>query len=152
MIALAQQRLVTAASDNSDGVLGAIWNILEKSSVGAILDLDRSILSDEILQTAQRFRLDPWNLAFFWGDWQVLACVDSQKFESFVRFTGAQSITYQYLGRIAEGPVQILGRDGAQIHKLNLIRNENFTAGSYNSAIQDQVDYQLRTPLIAAPE
>lgn len=150
MIALAKERVASAASDNSDGVLGAIWNILEKSNVGAILDLDRSILSDEILQTAQRFKLDPWNLAFFWGDWQVIACIRSTSLDSFASFTRSHSIPYQYLGRIAEGPVQILGRRGAEIHRLNLIRNENFTADSYNSAVQDQVDYQLRAPLIIA--
>jgi thiamine-monophosphate kinase len=148
MIALAEQRFVTSASDNSDGVLGAIWNILEKSNVGAILELDQSVLADEILQTAKRFDLNPWNLAFFWGDWQVIASIDGRKFDDFLRFAAAQSIPYEYLGRIVDGPIQLLGRSGTQIHKLNLIRNENFKADSYNSAIQDQVNYLLHTPLI----
>lgn len=147
---LVQQSLLSAASDNSDGLLGAIWNIAEKSSVRAVLDLDDDMLSTDLLQTAKREGLNPWNLAFCWGDWQVVATVPQDRYPRFVAATAAHGIDFVRLGVFEMGSQMICARYGDRLYSVNLVRNENFAAKSYNKGIQSQVDYQLSAPLFVA--
>ena len=74
---------ITAASDNSDGILGSLWNISEKSKCAFMLNLDNIVLPQYILEFAAKNEINPWNLFFFWGDWQVIITLNPTSLKKF---------------------------------------------------------------------
>lgn len=148
MAALARETTVSAASDNSDGVLGSVWNIVSASHVSAEFELDDHMIPDEVREEAQRADRNCWNLAFFWGDWQVIATVPSASFDAFSRIAARHGIAYTRLGYIARGEPALRAVYRGRKRRVNLIRNENFTATSYNSKPISQVEYQLTEPVL----
>jgi len=149
MAALAREATVSAASDNSDGVLGSVWNIVTASHVSAELELDDRMIPKDVHEEAQRADRNCWNLAFFWGDWQVVATVPSASFDSFGEVAARHAIAYTRLGHIAGGEPALRAVYRGREHRVNLIRNENFTAASYNSKPMSQVEYQLEAPVFS---
>lgn len=139
--------LISAATDNSDGILGAIWNILEKSSVQSHLTLSLELLDRELLEVANREELNPWNLAFCWGDWQVVVAVNRNLVQEFTAVAESNSIHYVKLGCLEEGPPGITAKVENRVYKVRMVRNENFSAYSYNNGTQGQLEHQLRAEL-----
>jgi thiamine-monophosphate kinase len=151
MVALADAGCLTAASDNSDSVLGAVFNIAERSRLTAVLELDEGLLSAEVVNTAGRLGLNPWNLAFFWGDWQVIATVASHEIDRFRAFAADHSIEFTPLGTLTAGEPRTLGRYKGSTYSMDVIRNENFTSRCYNAGFRNHVDYLLGARILGGP-
>lgn len=147
METLSRSGLISAATDNSDGILGAIWNVAEKSNVKACLILDNDLLDREVFDVAKREGLDPWNLAFCWGDWQVLVAVRPHLITQFIKIAENNSIEYLRLGHFEKGLPYITASIAKQVYKVQTVRNENFSLHSYNKGAQGQLEYQLKTSL-----
>lgn len=145
---LHSRELVSAASDNSDGVLGSLWNIAESSDCAIELDMGTPESIDSfVLQTAEVEKVNPWNVAFFWGDWQIIAAIRSDREVDFYNAARQMNMTYSILGRAIPGPPTLFGMVGGKRRKLSLIRNENFIETSYNADIDSNIEYMLRAPL-----
>ncbi|MEW6412787.1 MAG: thiamine-phosphate kinase [Candidatus Zixiibacteriota bacterium] len=147
MSTLRRASVVSAASDNSDGVLGAIWNICERSICGVELELSEKCLPLNVKQAASSHNLDPWNLMYFWGDWQVIVTVPPERVSELRRLADQEQIPYTRLGRAIDGEPRITGRSHRRYGRLKILRNENFIKTSYNTASNDHVEYMLRTDL-----
>ena len=139
--------LVNAASDNSDGVLGTLWNIAEASKCTIELDMSPENLPEYVTEVASEFGYNPWNLLFFWGDWQVVVSVPSARSDDFWRVAKEHSIPVQHLGRVCEGPPKLMGLSEGRRRKLKLLRNENFSKSSFNKNVTEHVEYMLRSQL-----
>lgn len=139
--------LVNAASDNSDGVLGAVWNIAERSKCTIEIDMLPVALPDNVIKVASEFGYDPWNLMFFWGDWQVIASVPLARSDEFWRTSKEYSIPVQHLGHVREGPPRLLGLIEGRKHSLRLLRNENFIKSSFNINVEEHVESMLKSQL-----
>ena len=139
--------LVTAASDNSDGVLGAIWNISEGSKCTIEIDMLPETLPDDVIKAASEFGYDPWNLMFFWGDWQIIAAIASNKAHDFWSVVKEFNIPVQRLGRCSKGSPQILGVRGEHKQRLKLLRNENFVHTSFNLDLDTHIEFMLSSCL-----
>lgn len=149
MSSLASAHLIRAASDNSDGVLGSVWNICERSQCGAELDMNDQSLSQLVVATAQTEDINPWNLFYFWGDYSVIATVSEERFAAFARTSTEANIAYKVIGRIVPGPAALHGVSNGKKHSLRLLRNENFAQLGFNSDVKDHVEYMLREKLVA---
>ena len=143
---LSKQINFSAASDNSDGILGALWNISEKSGCGFEIDFDNIEIPSYIKVIANRLNYNPYNLLLFWGDWQVIATIPESELEKFIDVASDNKIEYTILGKAVSEPI-LLGVLGGKGRELELLRNENFTTLSYNNVIANHVDYLLKTPL-----
>lgn len=141
--------VLSAASDNSDGVLGALWNIAERSECGFEVQMDDRTVPDEVKSVATKFKISPWNLMFFWGDWQVLAAVRSTEVRRFRAICEESAINYLELGWAIDSPPVLYGRNNGQRQRLNILRNENFIPTAFNADIEHQLRYMLYTPLFA---
>ena len=130
---LAERRFITASSDNSDGVLGAIFSIAERSRCCIELDLRQEVIPPSVAQTARSVGLDPWNLMFCWGDWQVIAAIEADSFGDFERTACERSIPFVPLGHAVEGEPAIITKLGGNVRRLSIVRNENFAHGSFNT-------------------
>ncbi|ACF45692.1 AIR synthase related protein domain protein [Prosthecochloris aestuarii DSM 271] len=142
-----QEGLLSSASDNSDGILGSIMNICERSNCGFLINFDDIKIPSYILETSKSHKLNPWNLFLCWGDWQVIATVSYEKFERFIDLSAKNNINYTVLGRATSSPLSIEGILHNELVDVNVIRNENFKQHSYNNDITSHVDYLLKTDL-----
>jgi len=138
---------ISAASDNSDSVLGSLWNIAEKSNCGFQLDFDSIKLPGYITAFAKDQNLNPWNLFLFWGDWQVILTLPPSSFKKFELICKTNNIGYTVLGKATKGLPQLTAKEKKQIRKLKLLRNENFSNLSYNSDTKNHMDYLLKENL-----
>lgn len=141
--------LVNAASDNSDGVLGALWNIAEASGCAIEVDMSPDVIPKQVAEAASEFGYNPWNLMFFWGDWQVVVSVPAARSDDFWRVAKEHHIPVQHLGRACEGPPQLMGLSEERRHNLRLLRNENFLKSSFNTDVEEHVEFMLRSQLWA---
>jgi len=147
MCELNSRGLVSAASDCSDGVLGALWNIAEASEIGIEVILDEAIIDTRVLQAALRAGVDPWNLMFFWGDWQVICSVRPGDWSQAQQTAERLGFPIVRLGTATPGPVELRYKRGEKVGKLRLLRNESFTQASYASGGIEAADFLLHTPI-----
>lgn len=147
---LAQSGVVCAATDNSDGILGSLWNIAERSCCGFEIDIGQIVITQEILNAASLFCYDPMNLLLCWGDWQVVACIRKDTFFRFEQLASEKGITYTRLGYAIDGPPRLLAKSDTFRCAMPVLRNENFSPTSFNANIETHLDYMLRTPLFNA--
>lgn len=139
--------LIEAASDTSDGLLGAIQNIVTHSGFGFELRLTQSMLPDYALRAMQsRCLHSPWNLFFCWGDWSVAAVVSSKKLERFLEFCTRESIENLVLGVLTKESTRRAVLDSG-CYNVNVVRNENFVCDSYNAGVETHICHMLQTPL-----
>ncbi len=142
--------VISAASDTSDGLLGAVENILTASRCGAELRLDQALIPQTLKSTAESECVDPWNLFFCWGDWSIAATVKSKTFDQFLACCAENHIRWTELGIITsqEGIVSA-HVDGQKASQMTMLRNENFREQGYNAGVDSHLDYMLRMPLFA---
>jgi thiamine-monophosphate kinase len=143
----ASRHLIETASDNSDGVLGAVWNICERSLCGAELEMDDASLPSFVSLTAAANRLNPWNLLFFWGDYSIIATIPESRMDEFVRTATEGNVGHRVLGRIVPGPTALYGLADGKKRGLRLLRNENFARHGFNNDVRDHLQYMLREDL-----
>jgi thiamine-monophosphate kinase len=146
---LANEGLIEAASDSSDGVLGALDNLVRKSKCTIRLDLDSVPMQDSLLREATINGYDPWNLFFFWGDWSVVVAIRAERYAEFEEFTDSKKIPMTTLGNAISGPPYLEATVGRRLCQINVMRNENFKARSFNANINDHIEYMLATQLFA---
>jgi thiamine-monophosphate kinase len=139
-----------AASDTSDGLLGAIDNIARGSGCGFALELDDALLADEVREAAASPAVaSPWNLFFAWGDWSVAAVVGEDSIEAF-EHCREERIDWRPLGWAVPEPGALTASLHGQRHAVTLVRNENFPVRSFNAGIEEHLDYVLKTPLLTS--
>lgn len=141
------RHLVQAASDSSDGVLGALWNIAERSRCGIELHLDSSVLPDTVVAAAQLEKVDPWNLMFFWGDWQIIVAVEETNMEAFRHIATENGIPVTELGRATASGPALLARALGRLRRVRLLRNENFRPASFNAGTDEHIAMMLHSSL-----
>jgi superfamily II DNA or RNA helicase len=148
MQTFASRGYFSAASDCSDGVLGSLWNIAQRSNCGFELSLSSSSLPAYVREAAELAGFEPFNLAMFWGDWQVIATVPAQHLEMFLDDACRASVEAIILGVAVVGEPRLTARDErGRVRDVRLLRNENFRSTSFNASSLGNVDYMLRTPL-----
>lgn len=146
MLLLSRADVVSSATDNSDGILGCLANIAERSGCGIEINLSDSLIPQSVRDAAYTHRLNPWNLMFFWGDWQMVMSVKRRAWDRFVSVTKRRRIEFMDLG-VAIDKQGIYARTNGKGQRLRVVRNENFTSCSFNSSVSDHVEWLLRTDI-----
>ena len=148
MMTLHNEELVVAASDTSDGLLGAIDNLARASQCGFEMALSKEFLPNAIRDSASDAMLDPWNIFFAWGDWSVAAIVRSEDYARFSAVCRDSSIQYLPIGRATSGSGRLTARiDNRDLVEVIPIRNENFVSRGFNAGLEGHLDYILGTSL-----
>ena len=151
MMCLAAQRVVVAASDTSDGLLGAVDNLARNSGCGFEFHLRDAILPDVVVAAASARGIDPWNIFFAWGDWAVAVVVRPEHFSAFQRICTDQHIQWLPLGQATAQPRRITARiNDGPLRTVVALRNENFVSVGYNAGIDKHLEYMLSTNLFSS--
>lgn len=157
MQVLAHHGLIVAASDTSDGLIGAVDNIARKSQCAFQLRLDERHLVPEVLAAAKVYDVDsPWNIFFAWGDWSIAAVVPAGRLAEFASVCQSHQFEWRDLGVATSGKGLTARREPlGEWFELAILRNENFVSRGFNAGIAGHLNYILRTPLMleqGAPE
>ena len=150
MQVLARHGLIVAASDTSDGLIGAVDNIAKVSRCGFHLTLDEAYIASEIYAAAKQFEVDsPWNIFFAWGDWSIAAIVPAGRLDAFKEVCQRHRFDWCHLGEATRSKNLTAQMTGAnKQYNLANVRNENFVLRGFNSGIGGHLDYILKTPLL----
>ena len=148
MAGLVEAGLVIAASDTSDGLLGAIDNLARGSHCGFQLGLDETPLPKLVQDAAHCTGVDPWNIFFAWGDWSVVIGVQMQDMTRFRGVCEDLQIEYTVLGHATTNT----GSIEAQLHagkkvRVTALRNENFVTSGFNAGLDGHLEFILKTKL-----
>lgn len=151
MALLAERGLLSATSDTSDGVVGAILNIAKASHCGFELELAADMLPDLVRRAAGASGYDPWNIYFAWGDWSVLATIPPTRLEEFAAACATERIAWTKLGRVSGARGTIRARvEGLGPYAVTPLRNENFTNLGFNAGLEPHLRHLLGTRLFVA--
>jgi thiamine-monophosphate kinase len=147
---LAKHSILTAASDTSDGLLGAIDNLARSSQCGFELHLENSLLHPLVVAAAAANSIDPWNIFFAWGDWSVAVTVPADRFNFFQDICEQYGVQWCSLGQATGNTCSLTARiNQGQLVNVNPIRNENFISRGFNAGIKGHLDYILLTNLFS---
>jgi thiamine-monophosphate kinase len=141
---------LSAASDASDGLLAAVWNIAQRSQCAFSLVLEEAMLIEELRGEAEAFALDPWTLFAFWGDWQVVVTYPPSEKSKVVSLAESMAIPFIQLGRAVPGVPQIRASIGGSQFHVRPFGNQHFTPKSYLFADRDDVISMMRQPVLEA--
>jgi thiamine-monophosphate kinase len=153
MMTLVANGFVVAASDTSDGLLGAIDNLSRKSRCGFELSLKDQLLPAIVKKAANLSGYDPWNIFFSWGDWSVAIAIRPDQFDPFRKLCQREQIQWTPLGRATNEHDKLFGQlnDGPRM-KVTPIRNENFVRRGFNAGLSGHLSYILETNIFSADD
>jgi thiamine-monophosphate kinase len=149
---LARHGLIVAASDTSDGLIGAMDNIARSSHCGFHLQLDEAHLAPEIWAAAEQYGANsPWNIFFAWGDWSIAAVIPAGRLDEFEAVCQSHRFESRVLGEATVGDSLTAQTQGTDTQfEVTTIRNENFLLYGFNAGLSGHLDYILRTPLLTS--
>lgn len=150
---LVRHGLIVAASDTSDGLIGAVDNIARASRCGFHLKLKERLLAPEVRVAGEQCEVaSPWNIFFAWGDWSIAAVVPRGRLADFEAVCQSHKFEWHALGEATVGDrLTAQKQDTDERFDFAIIRNENFVSRGFNAGISGHLDYILRTPLLLKP-
>lgn len=149
MQSLRERGLVRAASDDSDGVLGAIWNVVSASGVAGEILADKIEWPLHVQQAAKLAGVDQRAIFFAWGDWQVVAAVNSQDVADVETICRAHNVGMFEIGRAVDGPPHLTWISHGKSQAVTIVRNEAFTSSAYRGTGRASLWEYVGTPFFA---
>lgn len=150
--ALARNRLVSAAVDNSDGLFPSLVALCEANGVGIDLDFSGIAFPPVALSVAEALDIDPIRFALGWGDWQLVVTCNPNLTDPIVRCGYAHGTSVHHIGEVVAKPGVSLtheGRTGA----LLPLESERFSADSwFVVGLDEYARRMLELPLITWPK
>jgi thiamine-monophosphate kinase len=145
---LAAAGAVTAASDTSDGLIGAVENLCRSSNIGVQFNLRREIIPTSVSRAAELHGVDPWNLFMAWGDWSVVVAVPPNQIHPFEETCQEHGIRRCMMGIATTHAREMTATlDDGGLVRVSAIRNENFVSHGFNADLDDHLAFILKTPL-----
>jgi thiamine-monophosphate kinase len=139
---LSARNLVSAAMDNSDGLLPTLAELAERSAVGIEIDLDLLRVPEAEAGT------DEARLWLGWGDWNVLACVRPNREEEVRQVvTNADGVVVR-IGAVISSQRRVTLRRGGRSVPAPRLESERFARDSWMTrGIEEYVRLLRSAPL-----
>lgn len=125
--------LINAATDNSDGLLGAVWNLAERSACRMVLEVEEWELSSRVRVAAEKLGVEPLRLALMWGDWNVVVAVSPSQYEPLKAACNDTAIESLRIGRVTAGEPGLVRLVGDDLRETRVLRNEAFAPWNYST-------------------
>jgi thiamine-monophosphate kinase len=126
---LNREGLIVAAIDNSDGLLPTLDQLAASNSVGIRLDLDKLIVPTDDVTLG----IDPARLWLGWGDWNVIAGVNSSQFERLTAVAATFGTSVHHIGDFIQGSPTVVLKRGIQAQQAHRLESERFARDSWFS-------------------
>lgn len=141
---LAQEGVIAAAIDNSDGLLPTLAQLAAANSLGVQLDLAHLPVPDR----ASEVGIDPARLWLGWGDWNVIAVVHPEKLERAIQIATNAGTVAAPIGELVSGVPEVVLTRGGTTRTAPRLESERFAKDSwFASGIQGYIDLLLSVDL-----
>jgi thiamine-monophosphate kinase len=141
--------LIAAAIDNSDGLLPTLVQLAETNSIGIRLDLDKLTVPMENVS----LEIDPARLWLGWGDWNVIAGVNSSQFERLRAAAATLGTSVHHIGEFIQGSPTVVLKRGIQVQQAPRLESERFARDSwFSEGIEGYVHRLLNLQIPGQPD
>lgn len=141
---LAQEGVIAAAIDNSDGLLPALIQLGAANSLGVRLDLARLVVPGSSLELG----VDPARLWLGWGDWNVIAAVHPNALDSAIKIALDEDTVVTPIGELVAGKPEVVVRRGSAAQTAPRLESERFAKDSwFASGIEAYINILLNVEL-----
>ena len=148
--ALAQEGLLRAAIDNSDGLYPSLGQLADASGLGVTVFPDEIVYSSEVTAAAAALGLEVFRLGLGWGDWQVVAAVAPEVTQRAIELSEGLGVPCCVAARFREGSGVEVAYDGVT-GPLMKLDSERFTKASWFSAgIEGYIHALTTAPIVAS--
>lgn len=128
MHALAEQGVIHAAIDNSDGLLPSLRELAVANAVSVMLELT-ALSVDENAENS----VDPVRLWLGWGDWNVLAAVAPSNLPTVLQTGSRFGVEIRHIGHFQAGEPQVFMNRAGNTGPAPRLESERFAADSWFS-------------------
>ncbi len=136
-----------AATDNSDGLLGAVWNLAERSRCRVLIEINSADLSHEVRRAANALKIDALRLGLMWGDWNVVVAVGESEHKRLASLCNEARIPCVRIGRVIPGPPALMRNVGNDLRETRVLRNEAFAPWDYRTGTDAAMRHILNASL-----
>jgi thiamine-monophosphate kinase len=141
---LAEAGVITAAIDNSDGLLPTLAQLAEANSLSVLLDLARLPVPDR----ASRIDFDPVRFWLGWGDWNIIASVPPDALQRAMSIAADIGSIIIPIGELGAGASEVLLKRGSTIRPAPRLESERFARDSwFASGIEGYLELLLQVDL-----
>lgn len=128
---LAEQRLLRAAMDVSDGLFATVRTLCETNGLGAAITSDIR-LDDAVASVAAQAGLRPFDLAQTWGDWTLVGVAASAEDVSLIRKCLGENNSVHEIGTLVPAAEGLTLRTGTSAVPWRGIAQERFSPSSWH--------------------
>lgn len=141
---LTKYGLVSAAIDNSDGLLPTLTQLASINSLTVQLNLDQLPIPNH----ASKLEIDPARLWLGWGDWNVIAAIHPNLLEQALKIAADANVFVAPIGEFRRGNAEVLIKRSDILQTAPRLESERFAKDSwFASGIQGYVDLLLSVEL-----
>ncbi len=102
---LAENQLVSAMTDLSDGIFVDLPRMLEATNLGARIDVRHLPLSPDVIEFCGERRIDPYSVAYYGGeDYELLICAAPEQHDAIQRLADRHKLFITRIGSIRKDP------------------------------------------------
>ena len=137
--------LVSAATDNSDGLFPTLQLLAEANELTAELDLDQLTVPD----LEKEPLVEPERLWLGWGDWNVVATVPPRNLDLAQQIAKRHSSRVIPIGTMRRGEKQVVLRRKGIVKLAPRLESERFSKDSwFSQGVESYISHFLGIQLI----
>lgn len=129
-IEIAKTGLVSACTDNSDGMTWHLTDLARKSKVDFIIDSNELLFDGLVNKIAGETNCDIINLMLSGGDYQLICTVSPNNVQKIEEITSRYGTKLHKIGYVRKGDGKAFIKQNNKIYNINDISSERFNANS----------------------
>jgi thiamine-monophosphate kinase len=137
---LARRNLMNSCIDNSDGLYPSLLQLATANNVRMDIIADNMVFIPEIQSVSRLLGIEPVNLIFGWGDWQLIGCTNPRNLSEIREIVKEHDTQIHEIGHVNDGKGVYLTFKG-KTRMMPEIDSQRFTSGSFfTSGIDSYID------------
>jgi thiamine-monophosphate kinase len=123
---ISKNKIANSSTDISDGLIGAISNILKYNNLGAIIDENKLPINKTVKKIGKhKLGIRPIQMVLAGGDWQFLYAIPKENIKKAKKLARKVGSKLSIVGKITRNQGLFL-KTKNKIKKLNIIENDSF--------------------------
>ncbi len=126
---LAQNRLINACMDNSDGISSSVHALSRNNALGAVLFKDKFPIHNAVKEIASELSIDPFQMCLSSGDWQHIYSISEENIEKAFSLANDSQTLLTVIGRFTANHQDVVLEIESEQFELKCIENDRFLVG-----------------------
>ncbi len=146
---LRRSGIITACTDNSDGLYPSLVQLCADGRLGIQVDWGNATYSDFVTGVSAELDVEPERLALGWGDWNLVVTVSRNDIHTLLDICSTLGVRGNVLGEVTAVPgVRVVRGDSSGL--LLDLDSQRFASDSWFTAgIESYINKLLTSPLVS---